>query len=51
MDAGFHPTSKGSRLRRSVRKAIIPDGPFTEAKKAVAGFWIIQNSSKEEAIE
>jgi len=51
MEAGLHPTSKGTRLRRSGGKAIITDGPFTEAKEVIAGFWIIQTRSKEEAIE
>jgi hypothetical protein len=51
MEAGLHPTSKGVRLRRSGGKTIITDGPFTEAKEAIAGFWIIETRSKEEAIE
>jgi hypothetical protein len=48
---GLHPTSKGTRLRISGGKPVITDGPFTEAKEVVAGFWIIQAASKEEAIE
>lgn len=51
MEAGLHPTSKGTRLRRSAGKAVVTDGPFTEAKEVIAGFWIIQTGSKEEAIE
>jgi hypothetical protein len=51
MEAGLHPTSKGTRVRRSGGKAVITDGPFTEAKEVIAGFWIIQTMSKEEAIE
>jgi hypothetical protein len=51
MEAGLHPTSKGIRLRRSSGKAVITNGPFTEAKEVIAGFWIIQTRSKEEAIE
>jgi hypothetical protein len=51
MEAGLHPTSKGTRLRRSAGEAVITNGPFTEAKESIAGFWIIQTKSKEEAIE
>jgi hypothetical protein len=48
---GLHPSSKGTRLRVSGGKRVITDGPFTEAKEVIAGFWIIQVKSKEEAIE
>jgi hypothetical protein len=48
---GLHPTSKGTRLRVSGGKRVITDGPFTEAKEVIAGFWIIQVKSKEEAVE
>lgn len=48
---GLHATSKGSRIRVSGGKRVITDGPFTEAKEVIAGFWIIQVKSKEEAIE
>jgi hypothetical protein len=48
---GLHPTSKGTRLRVSKGKPVVTDGPFTEAKEAIAGFWIIQVKSKQEAIE
>ena len=48
---GLHPTSKGTRLRVSGGKRVVTDGPFTEAKEVIAGFWIIQVKSKEEAIE
>jgi len=48
---GLHPSSKGTRLRVSGGKRVITDGPFTEAKQVIAGFWIIQVKSKEEAIE
>jgi hypothetical protein len=51
MEAGLHPTSKGIRLRRSAGKAVITEGPFTEAQEVIAGFWIIQTSTKEEAID
>ena len=48
---GLHATSKGTRLRVSGGKRVVTDGPFTEAKEVIAGFWIIQVKSKEEAIE
>lgn len=48
---GLHPSSKGTRLRVSGGKRVITDGPFAEAKEVIAGFWIIQVKSKEEAIE
>jgi hypothetical protein len=48
---GLHPSSKGTRIRVSGGKRIVTDGPFTEAKEVIAGFWIIQVKSKEEAIE
>jgi hypothetical protein len=48
---GLHATSKGTRIRVSGGKRIITDGPFTEAKEVIAGFWIIQVKSKDEAIE
>ena len=47
----LHPTSKGARLRVSGGKPVITDGPFTEAKEVIAGFWMIQVKSKEEALE
>jgi len=48
---GLHPTSKGARVRFSEGKRTVIDGPFTEAKELVAGFWLWQVKSKEEAIE
>ncbi|MGH9197949.1 MAG: YciI family protein [Acidimicrobiia bacterium] len=48
---GLHPTSKGARVRFSGGKRTVIDGPFTEAKELVAGFWLWQVKSKEEAIE
>jgi hypothetical protein len=48
---GLHPTSKGARIRFNGDKRTVVDGPFTESKEIVAGFWIIEVSSKEEAIE
>ena len=48
---GLHPSSKGARVRFSGEKRTVIDGPFTEAKELIAGFWLIQVKSKEEAIE
>jgi hypothetical protein len=48
---GLHPSSKGARVRFSKGKTTVIDGPFTEAKELIAGFWIWQVKSKEEAIE
>jgi hypothetical protein len=48
---GLHPSSKGARVRFSGAKRTVIDGPFTEAKELIAGFWLIQVRSKEEAIE
>ncbi|HEV7922605.1 MAG TPA: YciI family protein [Thermoanaerobaculia bacterium] len=48
---GLHPSSKGAKIRFSGDKRTVIDGPFTEAKELVAGFWLIQVKSKEEAIE
>ncbi|HEY1213181.1 MAG TPA: YciI family protein [Bryobacteraceae bacterium] len=48
---GLQPSSKGARVRFSGEKRTVIDGPFTEAKELIAGFWIFQVKSKEEAIE
>jgi len=48
---GLHPSSKGARIRISGSKRTVVDGPFSETKELVAGFWLIQVTSKEEAIE
>lgn len=48
---GLHPSSKGARVRFSGGKTTVIDGPFAETKELLAGFWIIQVDSKEEAIE
>ena len=48
---GLHPSSKGARVRFSGSKRAVVDGPFSETKELVAGFWILQVKSKEEAIE
>jgi hypothetical protein len=48
---GLHPSSKGARVSFSGGKRTVIDGPFTEAKELVAGFWLWQVRSMEEAIE
>ena len=48
---GLQPSSKGARVRFSGAKRTVIDGPFTETKELIAGFWLIQAKSKEEAIE
>jgi hypothetical protein len=48
---GLHPSSKGARVLFSGSKRTVVDGPFTETKELIAGFWLIQVKSKEEAIE
>jgi hypothetical protein len=48
---GLHPTSKGARVRFSGEQRTVIDGPFTEAKELVAGYWIWECASREEAIE
>src|SRR5215475_11869108 len=47
---GLHPSSKGARVKFSGDKRIVMDGPFTETKELVAGFWIWKCKSFEEAI-
>jgi len=49
--AGLQPSSKGARVRFSGDKRTVIDGPFAETKELVAGYWIIQVKSKQEAIE
>jgi hypothetical protein len=48
---GLHPSSKGARVRFSGSKRTVIDGPFTETKELIAGFWLWQTKSLEEAIE
>jgi hypothetical protein len=48
---GLHPSSKGARVRFKGESRTVVDGPFTETKELIAGFWIWQVKSKEEAIE
>ena len=47
---GLHPSSKGARIKFSGGKTTMTDGPFTESKELIAGFWLIQAKSMEEAI-
>ena len=49
--SGLKPSSKGARIKYSGSKRTVVDGPFAETKELVAGFWVIQVKSKEEAIE
>jgi hypothetical protein len=48
---GLQPSSKGARVRFSGSKRTVIDGPFTESKELIAGFWLWQVKSLEEAIE
>jgi len=48
---GLQPSSKGARVRFSGSKRTVIDGPFTETKELIAGYWLWQVKSKEEAIE
>jgi hypothetical protein len=49
--SGLQPSSKGARIKYSGGKRTLIDGPFAETKELIAGYWIIQVKSKEEAIE
>jgi hypothetical protein len=48
---GLHPSSKGARVRFSGTERVVIDGPFAETKELIAGFWLWQVGSLEEAIE
>ena len=48
---GLHPSSKGARVRFAGSKRSVIDGPFAETKELIAGYWLWQVKSKEEAIE
>ena len=48
---GLQPSSKGARVKFSGTKRTVVDGPFTETKELVAGFWLVQVKSLDEAIE
>jgi hypothetical protein len=49
--AGLQPTSQGAKLRYDGKQLRVLDGPFSEAKEVIAGYWIINVKSKQEAIE
>src|SRR4051794_3708872 len=48
---GLHPSSRGAQVKFSGEKRTVIDGPFAETKELIAGFWLWQVQSKEEAIE
>jgi hypothetical protein len=48
---GLHPTSKGKRVRFAGQNRTVIDGPFTESKELIAGFWLWEVKSMEEAVE
>jgi hypothetical protein len=48
---GLHPSSKGVRVRFSGKERTVTDGPFAETKELIAGFWLLQVKSRDEAIE
>ena len=48
---GLHPPAKGTRVRFSSGKPKVTDGPFTESKELLGGYWMIQVKSKAEAVE
>jgi hypothetical protein len=48
---GLHPSSKGARVKFEGKQRTVIDGPFSETKELVAGFWLWQVKSKEEAVE
>jgi len=48
---GLHPALKGARVAFSRGKSTVTDGPFTEAKEVIGGYWMIQAKSKQEAVE
>ena len=48
---GLHASSRGARVSYSGEKRTVTDGPFTETKELIAGYWLIQVKSREEAIE
>ena len=48
---GLYPSQQGARIKFSGGKRTITDGPFTEAKELIGGYWMIQVKSKEEAVE
>jgi hypothetical protein len=49
--SGLQPSSKGARVKLAGGKSVVVDGPFAETKEIIAGYWIIQAASLQEAIE
>ena len=49
--SGLQPTSKGARVKFSGGQATVIDGPFTESKELIAGYWLIECRNRDEAIE
>jgi len=49
--SGLQPSSKGARVKFSKGKVTVVDGPFAETKELIAGYWVIQVKSREEALE
>ena len=49
--AGLQPSSKGARIKFSGKERAVVEGPFTESKELIAGYWVIQVKSREEALE
>ena len=48
--SGLHPSSKGARVRYAGDKRTVVDGPFAESKELIAGYWLIQVKSRDEAL-
>lgn len=48
---GLHPSSQGARVTSEAGRLIVRDGPFTESKELIAGFWVISAKSQDEALE
>jgi hypothetical protein len=48
---GLHPTSKGARIKYSGKQRTVTNGPFTVTSDLIAGFWLIQVNSRDEAVE
>lgn len=48
---GLHPTSNGAKVKYAGGKATVVDGPFTEAKELVAGYWLLEAKSRDEVID
>ena len=48
---GLHPSSEGARVTFAGERPTVIDGPFTETKELIGGYWLIQAGSKEEAVE